>query len=753
MAFNYSKFDGIGEQATNILNAYAPGGQACHSTQADSKAPERPPLPNDQTDGELAPWIDMINKHRLKHPDSATDRLQDFATRVDAPLLEAFDRFMAEAARQLRLTPEAAQEWKDKGNKAFRERNYAAAVVVFTRALQQTEDADVMGVILNNRATALFNLGRKAEALLDAHLAVARKPQYRKAYYRRGSCLKELGYEELGQADLAASNAAEDAELLTADVVEGIEKAVRETREKLTPIPPGPAEVKVGKVRFSRDADYGRFMIATEQYSPGEEVVSEPPFAMALHTEHLLTHCEYCATHTPNIYPPHVLADGCSLPGVRSRGSYCSPECAANAWKAYGHAEVRCPLFALASPDLHVALRALLRFEGNFDAAELPVAKKKPEDWEPPFPWTSAAHISTLEGHTAETDWGLQAGGSETACCVLALQSGALAVVANPNLRPLDPSAQIPDTSVNEADLHRAGEALRRAMRAMVSSGAIVTKSLRAPKADGSAVDTVRVARVARALFQVTPLVNHSCDPNAFLHFTGAPEHSGRGVVLRAVRSIRKGEQISVGYVDRKAPTQLVSKNRIHSVPALRQALSEQYGFHCRCNACMEGLPGDVKVSEEQQKQMLEASEYFRKGRLMMRQGRPDAAVPALEASLQMLLTRVFIGEHRQTFVVARTHDALAQCYSTLGDWDRAREHCGRALRVVEAECGEGDLQSADHRLKLSNILIRCKHFEEAAKEITASEAVYARYYGPTLAAGLQGVKQTRELLRAARSQ
>eukprot|EP01062_Namystynia_karyoxenos_P070168 TRINITY_DN65554_c0_g1_i1.p1 TRINITY_DN65554_c0_g1~~TRINITY_DN65554_c0_g1_i1.p1 ORF type:complete len:794 (+),score=270.54 TRINITY_DN65554_c0_g1_i1:80-2383(+) len=759
-ALNYSKFDGLQVDPENVLKAYAPGGSACAQPRGDAPA-AKPPPPDDQTDGELKGWIEHLNKLRKDPPEAAGESVRAFHQRVlpaQSGLFRGFDEYIAEAAKQLQLGPERAKDWKDKGAKAFKEKQYDTAVLFYTRALQQADPGEPTAVLLTNRATSLFNTGLAAQALLDADAAVSTWPQYRKGFYRRGCCLRKLGHPEAADADTAASDLPPDAAPLTPEEEERAAAVVRETREseKRRSGRAGPATaVQVAaEVAFTRDGDFGRRMVAAKPIPPGTAIVTEPPHAAVLRTEHLLTHCEYCLQHTPNIYPARFFGAELQVPGSRGRGMYCSADCAAGAWREYGHAEGRHPLFSLCSVDMLLALRCLLKSAAaGFPQRELPPAAKRPEPWQPEHEWASAEHVSTLEALSAETHWGLKAGGAETACAALALHSGALAVVVEPRLRPLDPAA-IPDTftPVCEEALATAAEALRRLLRQVVTNAVHVPKTMRGPAGGdkAGAVDTVRQIRLAKSLFQVSPMMNHSCDPNAFLHFDGAPYHSGRGVTVRVTRAVAAGEEICVAYADRQNPLLPIHKNRIHAVSALRQALSDQYSFHCRCTACSRGLPGDEKLSEETQHKMLEASTYFKKGRFMMREGRYKDAIPALESSLTILLTRVFVGEHRATFVVARTHDALVECFATLGDWNSAREHCERALRVIEATNGEWEQDTAQQRLKLCGICARCGRLDQAEAELAKAEETLVRYYGPG-AAELAEIVDARETIAASR--
>lgn len=82
------------------------------------------------------------------------------------------------------------------------------------------------------------------------------------------------------------------------------------------------------------------------------------------------------------------------------------------------------------------------------------------------------------------------------------------------------------------------------------------------------------------------PLVagaNHSCRPNLEVVF------DGRSLCARAVREVRMGEELTVGYID----LELGGEER-------RRGLRERWWFECRCERCVEemGVEGNGKVVE-----------------------------------------------------------------------------------------------------------------------------------------------------------
>lgn len=68
--------------------------------------------------------------------------------------------------------------------------------------------------------------------------------------------------------------------------------------------------------------------------------------------------------------------------------------------------------------------------------------------------------------------------------------------------------------------------------------------------------------------------INHSCCPNVIVRYAALP---GRGLVaqLTALRDIAPGEELLQSYIDQSLPADE------------RQAALAEYGFRCRCPACL----------------------------------------------------------------------------------------------------------------------------------------------------------------------
>ncbi|KAG1712984.1 hypothetical protein DVH05_000714 [Phytophthora capsici] len=87
----------------------------------------------------------------------------------------------------------AADQAKDRGNRAFSAGLFADAVACFSEALAIAPSAPNAHVFYSNRSAAQLKLNKAHEALKDADQCIALKPNWPKGYSRRGSALYALG--------------------------------------------------------------------------------------------------------------------------------------------------------------------------------------------------------------------------------------------------------------------------------------------------------------------------------------------------------------------------------------------------------------------------------------------------------------------------------------------------------------------------------------------------------------------------------
>lgn len=87
---------------------------------------------------------------------------------------------------------------KEKGNEAFKSKNFKSAVEWYTKAIELSPKSPLF---YTNRSNAYFQLKNYEESLHDANRALEIDPQLSKAYFRKGEAIFQLKrYEEAAQA-------------------------------------------------------------------------------------------------------------------------------------------------------------------------------------------------------------------------------------------------------------------------------------------------------------------------------------------------------------------------------------------------------------------------------------------------------------------------------------------------------------------------------------------------------------------------
>ncbi|KAL0477474.1 hypothetical protein AKO1_008192 [Acrasis kona] len=93
---------------------------------------------------------------------------------------------------------QTALELKDKGNEAFKKKDFQTAINYYTQSLKIKEDA----VVYCNRATTNYKLNKLQEAEMDATKCVALDHTYAKGYVRRGIVRRDLKNYEGSVSDI-----------------------------------------------------------------------------------------------------------------------------------------------------------------------------------------------------------------------------------------------------------------------------------------------------------------------------------------------------------------------------------------------------------------------------------------------------------------------------------------------------------------------------------------------------------------------
>ena len=82
---------------------------------------------------------------------------------------------------------ETSKEWKDKGNALVKEKKYKEALDCYTKAISIDPNDPIL---YSNRSAMHLNLNEFDDAIKDADKAISLKPEYGKAYLRKGKALE-----------------------------------------------------------------------------------------------------------------------------------------------------------------------------------------------------------------------------------------------------------------------------------------------------------------------------------------------------------------------------------------------------------------------------------------------------------------------------------------------------------------------------------------------------------------------------------
>ncbi|TNJ26374.1 Small glutamine-rich tetratricopeptide repeat-containing protein [Giardia muris] len=135
----------------------------------------------------------------LDNLDIAIDSLRDCFELKDVKHgTDALERALA--GERAQLDNVTSEEYKDRGNKAFKEGNFKEAVTLFTQALEiagaNNESSEVRAIYYANRAAARVNLDTEKDiddAIDDCEQAVSLSPGYHKAWFRLGGIQERRG--------------------------------------------------------------------------------------------------------------------------------------------------------------------------------------------------------------------------------------------------------------------------------------------------------------------------------------------------------------------------------------------------------------------------------------------------------------------------------------------------------------------------------------------------------------------------------
>ncbi|CAM5164298.1 unnamed protein product [Eretmochelys imbricata] len=735
------------------------------------------------------------------------------------PLFQAADE---EFLRRLALgngvgkDPRAALFYKQEGNKRFQEREYAAARVLYSKAV--SHNSPEMSLCYANRSAALFHLGQFEDCLEDIDRAQAQGYPDRlqpKILLRKTECLLLLGrlQEAAGVISKVESKIAMD-QSLTSTTRQILLRKISQLKVKAHEKESSPLSVPEALSKTQKDLEFweengkissasssvslnfnsckGRHLVATKDILPGENLVKEEAFVSVLSPGKGLLlqdsaettwdtrvtngdlHCHRCLKQLLASVP----CGGCSY------AKYCSKKCAQLAWEHYHSTE--CPLGALLltlGVFSHVALRTVLvagfaevsslvkQFHGDdkelykteargksLDETRDSTAgmeglseKAKPlipgceDDGQYQGSYQAVFNLLThAEKHSPEHKFLCSL--SIIAICKKLLNTD-LTIFSQESCESQSKlKAHVKLSAELSPELKILGEAMLRHMLQLQCNAQAVTAIRESESGDSIVADSEEV-RLATALFPVTSLLNHSCDPNTSVTF------SGTAVTVRASQPIPRGQEIFHCYGPHRCRMRAAER---------RQQLLCQYFFECQCQACLDELGSDVTgivattdifccsschASMQGEavlrcssgactllvgrdyllRQLWDLQLQVKTALGLLQDNQPNQAVELL-MRCRMDAENFLSAEH---MLVGEIEDHLAQGYATLGKWQEAAKHLQRSIQIVETRHGPSSVETGHELFKLAQVLFNGFAVSEALCTIQRAETVLSVHCGP----------------------
>ncbi|CAH0405774.1 unnamed protein product [Chilo suppressalis] len=503
---------------------------------------------------------------------------------------------------------ERARQLKEEGNKAVLKGDWVKALLWYSQSMlyMPAKESDELAILFANRSAALNHLEQYEETLTDIKRCLAlgypRHLRY-KVFERKARTLLVLkrnkeaitafqdtitALDEANKLDKEKRQKIRtDAKLMLEILNKGLVLAGNpkdpEPLKKLPPKPKLPGKHNANypaaseAIHIDQDEERGRFATATRDIQVGEILLVEKPHSGVLLGEYAGTHCQYCFVKCPIPLPcpkcPNVI--------------FCSEKCLDAAQKSY-HA-YECHILPLiwksgCSITCQIALRMITQHSKEYFTKIYGDLNAKPNGTYKTEDYRNIYHLVTHESKRNKLD--LLHRTQMTSFLIKLLEVSGY-FDGKPRDIPVT-MEELKSMAVDEK--HRDDVAL---------FGALILKNLQVLQFNAHEVFELQCPRpkvghnvikhggksvfIAGAVFPTLALFNHSCDPSVVRYFCGP------NVVVRAIKNIKKGEEVSENY----GPIfTTVPKEK-------RQAqLKDQYWFDCNCIPCKENWPTYEEMNE-----------------------------------------------------------------------------------------------------------------------------------------------------------
>ncbi|KAF4521263.1 hypothetical protein B566_EDAN008466 [Ephemera danica] len=464
---------------------------------------------------------------------------------------------------------------RQQGNEEYQKQSYTKAHELYTQSIAAAPmKSNQLALGFANRSAVLRAMGKFSESLADIQRAFDfdyPECQRYKLFLRQGQ-----SYRDLGDKDKAAESfkMAKDNLLHKSALCDTEQKRILEVferEEKAKKVKPASKEVLYerpaptvsygqNKVApsFSSAVDiqyckkFGRKVVANRDIKIGDILLVENFFGSTIMLDHIPTYCSFCIKRCYNLLPcpncPYVM--------------YCSEKCRTEAKELYHREE--CP-----------ALCKLLAVEKTFIITENArltthaIARAGIKNWQ-----KFIAEQATTP--TAQKMIGCNSEGQYLPDDLNALYHLASKPFVNRELVPRTLLALLYMKCFDLENVPNFDEIAASFLRLLRSIPLNQSTYIIPDLSNHHVLLLCGTTRIAGVLSFGFSLINHSCDRNADYLF------SGRHIIVRALKPIKKGDQITTSYTD--PFYDLRKEQRLKN-------LQYTYNFTCSCEACVHNYP------------------------------------------------------------------------------------------------------------------------------------------------------------------
>ncbi|XP_022916477.1 SET and MYND domain-containing protein 4 [Onthophagus taurus] len=412
-------------------------------------------------------------------------------------------------------------QYRVQGNTEFNETNYQLALMFYTKSIAfATNNSKALGLAYANRSVVLLRKDFYAQCLKDIDRAL--NNQYP----------EDLAYK----LELRRSKC---------------KKPPRQQTELSYYNPPPIIEhpnqlinCASSSIKINKSEELGRHVLAVKNIPIGDVIAVEEPYSKLLLKDFIYSYCSNCLELCYDLIP----CDGCIY------ALFCSEKCKESAWKLYHQYE--CPIITMLY-HLELTKLNLLALRITLQARDIFGIIDKFNKNNKVYKSDSYEEIHFLEGNTHLRN-----------SADLFPRSVTAAVIFNLLENHTD---FIKDLKQPENDEKTVKELILRHLQTGPTNFHEISECREDYFGDfESSVET------GAGAFSFMSLINHSCNPNVLRVCHGSK------IVLRALRPIKKGEELLDNYGYHFA---------VNNKNERQRELKRQYFFDCKCEACEQNWP------------------------------------------------------------------------------------------------------------------------------------------------------------------